>query len=65
MLSRELLPIAGLVMGYGFSLSPTVGRVRAREALGLPTDVPLAPYSIERFQTGALLTGRDGVGAVS
>ncbi|MBO1111850.1 FAD-dependent oxidoreductase [Bordetella petrii] len=62
--------IAGLVVGYGFSghgfkLSPTVGRVLAQEALGLPTDVSLAPYSVERFQTGALLTGRYGTGAVS
>lgn len=62
--------VLGLVMGYGFSghgfkLSPTVGRVLAQEALGLPTDVPLAPYSIERFQTGALLVGKYGSGAVS
>ncbi|QGZ66721.1 NAD(P)/FAD-dependent oxidoreductase [Paraburkholderia acidisoli] len=62
--------IEGLVVGYGFSghgfkLSPTVGRVLAQEALGLPTDVSLAPYSIERFETGALLTGKYGLGAVS
>nr|WP_224012197.1 MULTISPECIES: FAD-binding oxidoreductase [Paraburkholderia] len=62
--------IEGLVVGYGFSghgfkLSPTVGRVLAQEALGLPTDVSLAPYSIERFATGALLTGKYGLGAVS
>src|SRR5690606_15606635 len=57
--------VEGLVVGYGFSghgfkLSPTVGRVLAQEALALPTDVPLAPYSIERFTTGALLTGKYG-----
>ncbi|PTB17093.1 amino acid dehydrogenase [Trinickia symbiotica] len=62
--------IEGLVVGYGFSghgfkLSPTVGRVLAQEALGLPTDVSLTPYSIERFETGALLTGKYGLGAVS
>ena len=62
--------MAGLVVGYGFSghgfkLSPAVGRVLAQEALGLPTDVPLAPYALERFRSGALLTGRYGVGAVS
>ncbi|MGY6272019.1 NAD(P)/FAD-dependent oxidoreductase [Achromobacter denitrificans] len=62
--------IEGLVVGYGFSghgfkLSPTVGRILAQEALGLPTDVSLAPYSIERFSTGALLTGKYGLGAVS
>ena len=60
----------GLVVGYGFSghgfkLSPSVGRVLAQEALGLPTDVSLQPYALERFRSGALLTGRYGVGAVS
>jgi len=60
----------GLVVAYGFSghgfkLSPWVGRVLAQEALQLPTDVPLAPYSLERFRTGQLLAGRYGVGAVS
>ena len=62
--------IGGLVMGFGFSghgfkLSPTVGRVLAQEALGLPTDVSLAPYSIERFSNGNLLVGKYGAGAVS
>jgi len=62
--------IDGLVMGFGFSghgfkLSPTVGRVLAQEALGLPTDVSLAPYSIERFSNGDLLVGKYGSGAVS
>jgi sarcosine oxidase subunit beta len=62
--------VDGLVVAYGFSghgfkLSPTVGRVVAQEALGLPTDVSLDPYSIERFRTGALLVGRYGSGAVS
>ncbi|HEV8211952.1 MAG TPA: FAD-binding oxidoreductase [Vicinamibacterales bacterium] len=62
--------VGGLVMGFGFSghgfkLSPTVGRVLAQEALGLPTDVSLAPYSIERFSKGNLLVGKYGSGAVS
>jgi sarcosine oxidase, subunit beta len=62
--------IEGLVVGYGFSghgfkLSPTVGKVLAQAALGLPTDVSLDPYSIQRFATGALLTGKYGLGAVS
>ncbi len=62
--------MAGLVLGFGFSghgfkLSPTVGRVLAQEALGLPTDVSLSPYSIERFASGNLLVGRYGSGAVS
>lgn len=62
--------VGGLVIGYGFSghgfkLSPTVGLVLAQEALGLPPDVSLAPYSIERFATGSLLVGKYGFGAVS
>jgi glycine/D-amino acid oxidase-like deaminating enzyme len=62
--------VSGLVMGFGFSghgfkLSPTVGRVLAQEALGLATDVSLAPYSIERFSSGNLLVGKYGSGAVS
>ncbi len=62
--------VGGLVMGFGFSghgfkLSPTVGRVLAQEALGLPTDVSLVPYSIERFANGSLLVGKYGSGAVS
>ncbi len=66
----KLPGIEGLVVGYGFSghgfkLSPTVGRILAQEALGLPTDVSLKPYSIERFATGELLTGKYGLGAVS
>lgn len=51
--------------GHGFKLSPAVGRVLAQEVLGQPTDVSLSPYSIERFRTGRLLSGRYGVGAVS
>jgi sarcosine oxidase subunit beta len=51
--------------GHGFKLSPAVGRVLAQEALGLATDVPLAPYALERFGAGRLLTGRYGSGAVS
>lgn len=62
--------LAGLVVGYGFSghgfkLSPSVGLVLAQEALGLPTDVSLAPYALERFSAGRLLTGKYGLGAVS
>jgi len=66
----RLPDVPGLVVGYGFSghgfkLSPAVGRVLAQEALGLPTDVSLAPYAYERFRTGRMLTGKYGVGAVS
>jgi sarcosine oxidase subunit beta len=62
--------VEGLIMGFGFSghgfkLSPAVGKMLAQEALGLPTDVPLQPYSIERFAAGALLIGKYGAGAVS
>lgn len=62
--------VEGLLVGFGFSghgfkLSPVVGRVLAQSALGLATDVPLAPYSIDRFSRGALLVGKYGSGAVS
>jgi len=62
--------VEGLIVGFGFSghgfkLSPAVGRVLAQAALGMPTDVPLAPYTIERFAQGRLLTGRYGAGALS
>lgn len=62
--------IDGLLVAYGFSghgfkLSPIIGRLMAQTALGLPTDVPLAPYTITRFVDGRLLTGRYGAGAVS
>jgi sarcosine oxidase subunit beta len=65
-----ILGVPGLVVGHGFSghgfkLSPAVGRVLAQAALGLPTDVPLAPYALERFGAGRLLKGRYGAGAVS
>lgn len=51
--------------GHGFKLSPAVGRLLAQSALGLATDVPLAPYRYERFDEGRLLVGRYGKGAVS
>jgi sarcosine oxidase subunit beta len=51
--------------GHGFKLSPAVGLVLAQSALGLPTEVSLAPYALERFSTGQLLTGKYGLGAVS
>ena len=62
--------VPGLVVAYGFSghgfkLSPAVGRALAQEVLGLPTDTSLAPYALERFRNGRLLTGKYGSGAVS
>lgn len=62
--------VPGLVVGFGFSghgfkLSPAVGRVLAQCALGLPTEVSLEPYALERFRRGRLLEGRYGRGAVS
>ena len=62
--------LEGLVVGYGFSghgfkLSPAVGRVLAQCALQQATDVSLAPYALERFSSGQLLTGKYGLGAVS
>lgn len=66
----RLPDVPGLIVAYGFSghgfkLSPAVGRVLAQEALGLPTDVALAPYALERFRAGRLLKGQYGSGAVS
>jgi sarcosine oxidase subunit beta len=46
--------------GHGFKLSPIVGRLVAQAALGMKTDLPLAPYSIERFKAGNLLVGGYG-----
>ncbi|MFC7462625.1 NAD(P)/FAD-dependent oxidoreductase [Hydrogenophaga defluvii] len=62
--------VPGLVVGFGFSghgfkLSPALGRVLAQAALGLPTDVSLAPYALARFRGGRLLQGAYGQGAVS
>lgn len=51
--------------GHGFKLSPAIGRMLAQAALGLPTDLPLAPYRIGRFAEGDLLLGAYGPGAVS
>ena len=66
----RLPEVPGLIVAYGFSghgfkLAPAVGRLLAQEALGLPLDVSLAPYALERFRTGRRLTGRYGAGAVS
>ena len=66
----RLPEVPGLIVAYGFSghgfkLSPAVGSVLAQEALGLATDVSLAPYAHERFRAGRLLSGRYGAGAVS
>ncbi|MNT93640.1 Monomeric sarcosine oxidase [compost metagenome] len=62
--------VPGLVVGYGFSghgfkLAPAVGRVLAQAALGIESEIDIAPYSLERFRNGALLTGKYGLGAVS
>jgi len=59
------LQVAYGFSGHGFKLSPIVGRIIAQAALGMPTDIPLAPYAFERFRGGRLLTGRYGAGAVS
>ena len=66
----RLPELPGLVLGYGFSghgfkLAPAVGRLLAQAALGLATDLSLAPYALDRFRSGRLLTGRYGAGAVS
>ncbi len=51
--------------GHGFKLSPMVGRIVAQAALGQAPDLPLPPYSIERFATGRLLVGTYGASVVS
>jgi sarcosine oxidase subunit beta len=51
--------------GHGFKLSPIVGRIVAQSALGLTPDLPLAPYSIERFAAGRLLVGGYGASVLS
>ncbi len=51
--------------GHGFKLSPVVGRIVAQSALGMATDFPMEPYSLNRFSGGRLLRGRYGAGAVS
>lgn len=66
----RLPDVPGLVVGYGFSghgfkLSPAVGLLLAQTALGLPTEVDITPYALERFRSGQLLVGRYGLGAVS
>lgn len=62
--------IDGLLLAYGFSghgfkLAPMIGKLIAQQALNLPTDVSLEPYALDRFQSGRMLRGRYGVGAVS
>jgi len=61
----EGLHVAFGFSGHGFKLSPIVGRLVAQSALGLQTDLPLAPYSIERFGAGRLLVGGYGASVVS
>ncbi|RZI97691.1 MAG: FAD-binding oxidoreductase, partial [Haliea sp.] len=66
----RLPDMPGLVVGYGFSghgfkLSPAIGLVLAQSALGLQTEVDIAPYALERFRTGQQLVGKYGLGAVS
>jgi len=54
------LEVAFGFSGHGFKLSPIVGRIVAQSALGMAADLPLAPYSIERFAGGRLLIGGYG-----
>jgi len=39
--------------GHGFMQSPAVGRALAEEILGLTPSLDLAPYRLDRFETGA------------
>jgi len=61
----EGLYVAFGFSGHGFKLSPMVGRLVAQSALGLATDLPIEPYSIERFASGRLLVGGYGASVVS
>ena len=61
----EGLHVAFGLSGHGFKLSPMIGRIVAQSALGHLPDLPLAPYSIERFSTGKLLVGNYGASVVS
>jgi sarcosine oxidase subunit beta len=61
----EGLHVAFGFSGHGFKLSPIVGRLVAQAALGLRPDLPLEPYSIERFAGGRLLVGGYGASVVS
>lgn len=61
----EGLQVAFGFSGHGFKLSPMVGLLLAQSALGLATDLPLAPYRLERFRQGEIMMGRYGAGAVS
>ena len=51
--------------GHGFQLAPALGRVLAQSALGMATDVDIAPYRLARFAEGDLLTGAYGAGSIS
>ena len=62
--------LAGLTLacgfsGHGFKLAPALGRVLAQSVLGLEEEVAIAPYSLDRFAAGRLLTGVYGVGSIS
>ena len=59
------LQVAFGFSGHGFKLSPMLGRMLAQSMLGLPTDMPIAPYRITRYAEGEPLTGAYGTGAVS
>ena len=61
----EGLHVAFGFSGHGFKLSPMIGRIVAQSALGMVPDLPLAPYSIDRFATGRLLVGGYGASVVS
>jgi len=61
----EGLHVAFGLSGHGFKLSPMIGRIVAQSALGQVPDLPLAPYSIQRFSTGELLVGNYGASVVS
>ena len=59
------LQVAFGFSGHGFKMSPMIGRMLAQSMLGQPTDFPIHPYRIGRYEEGEPLTGAYGTGAVS
>jgi glycine/D-amino acid oxidase-like deaminating enzyme len=53
------------LLRHGFKLSPMIGRIVAQAALGLTPDLPVAPYSIERFARRQPAVGGYGASVVS
>ena len=51
--------------GHGFKLAPSIGENLALIMLGQKPNLPIQPYSPQRFATNELLTGAYGIGSIS